>query len=176
MNKPELVLPDVRYKDSYLAALRELHAEGRPTDSVVLKPEDDFEAFIEKLKSQSRGENLPKGFIAHTEYWLVDNGEYIGGLDIRHTLTEHLRNIGGHIGYTIRPSKRKQGYGKLILKLGLEKAKEMRIEKVLLTCDVDNIGSRKIIEGNGGVFENTVPNAGHPDKARFWFDLKKPAV
>jgi len=98
----------------------------------------------------------------------VEGDEYIGRLDIRHHLTEHLRQIGGHIGYGIRPSKRRQGYGRLILKLGLEKAKEMGIEKVLVTCDVTNVGSRKIIEANGGVMENEIQVDGSPDKARFW--------
>lgn len=163
-----LVLPDALYKESYLAAFRELQAEGVTTDTAWLKPEENFEGFVEKLKSQARGENLPEGFVAHTEYWLVDGKEYIGGLDIRHMLTDHLRMIGGHIGYSIRPSKRRRGYGKLILKLGLAKAKEMGMEKVLVTCDVSNAGSRKIIEGNGGALEDTVPNPGHPDKARFW--------
>lgn len=163
-----LVVPDARYKESYLAALTETHAEGRVIDSESLMPEADFTEFVQKLRSQSKGENLPDGFVAHTEFWLVDGGEYIGGLDIRHTLTDHLREIGGHVGYSIRPSKRRRGYGKLILKLGLEKAKAMGFPKVLVTCDVTNAGSRKIIEGNGGLLENVIPNPGHPDKARFW--------
>ncbi len=171
---PQLSLPDVRFKDSYLSALVEYHKEGRFLEH---KEEiaNDFPAFVEKEKSKSRGENLPEGFVPETEYWLVDGDEYIGGLNIRHRLSDHLREIGGHIGYSIRPSKRKQGYGKLILKLGIEKAKEMGFEKVLLTCDVTNDGSRKIIEGNGGVLENVVPHEGNPDKARFWIDITKPA-
>ena len=168
-----LHLPDIRFKDSYLAALAEYHAEGRLLEESEEDLANDFLAYVEKEKSKARGENLQKGFVPQTEYWLIDGGEYIGGLYIRHRLTDHLLAIGGHIGYGIRPSKRKQGYGKIILKLGLLKAKELGIEKVLLTCDVTNLGSRKIIEGNGGVFENTVPHEGNPDKARFWIDLSK---
>lgn len=169
-----LSLPDVRYKESYLAAVLEYLEEGRVPKDQRTEALSDFSAYVEKEKSKARGENLPVGFVPETRYWLVDGDEYIGDLHIRHILTEHLLRIGGHIGYGVRPSKRKQGYGKLILKLGLEKAKEMGIEKVLLTCDIDNIGSRKIIEGNGGVFENAEPNPGHPDKARFWIDIQKP--
>jgi len=168
---PILQLPDIRYKDSYLAALREYVEEGREIEERLKEAEADFDAFVEKEKSKARGENLPSGFVPETRLWLVEGAEYIGDLHIRHRLTDHLREVGGHIGYGIRPSKRKQGYGKLILKLGLEKAKEMGLEKVLLTCDITNIGSRKIIEANGGVFENQVPNEpGLPDKVRFWFD------
>ena len=62
------------------------------------------------------------------------------------------------------------------MKLILEKAKELGLDKVLLTCDVTNTASRKIIEGSGGVFEGTVPNPEMPniDRARFWINLAKP--
>jgi predicted acetyltransferase len=166
-----LISPNARFKESYLAALREYHSEGRDVDRSISEIESDFDGFLEKEKGKTRGENLPAGYVPQTEYWLVDGDEYVGGLVIRHRLNEHLLQIGGTIGYAIRPSKRKQGYGKLILKLGLEKTKEMGMDKVLLTCDVTNEGSRKIIEGNGGVLENVVSNPGFPDKARFWIDI-----
>lgn len=166
-----LSLPDVRFKESYLAGLREYQEEGRYLEDSVEEAEKDFSAYVEKEKGKAHGEHLPAGFVPETRFWLVDDDECVGEIGIRHTLTEHLLKIGGHIGYSIRPSKRKQGYGKLILKLGLEKAKEMGLEKVLLTCDVTNEGSRKIIESNGGVFEDTQPNPGLPDKARFWIQV-----
>lgn len=171
MNNPALVLPDVRYKESYLSALSEYNAEGRFPELSQEEIANDFESYVEKIKGYARGEHLPEGHVPDTHYWLVEGDEYIGQTSVRHSLTDHLREIGGHIGYVIRPSKRKQGYGKLILKLGLEKAKEMGIKNVRVTCDVDNLGSRKIIEANGGVFENSVPHEGFPDKARFWIDL-----
>ena len=108
-----------------------------------------------------------------TTYWLVDNGEYIGGVSIRHELNEHLKNIGGHIGYDIRPSKRQQGYGTNVLALALPKAKELGISRVLVTCNVTNTASRKIIEKNGGVLENQVPDPETGiDKLRFWIENK----
>lgn len=168
----ELSLPGVQFKESYLSALREYVTEGRETEEHFKEVERNFGMFVEKERSKARGENLPEGYVSETRFWLLDNDEYIGDLHVRHRLNDHLMEIGGHIGYGIRPSKRKQGYGKLILKLGLEKAKEMGIERVLLTCDITNEGSRKIIEGNGGVFENAVPNPGNPDKARFWISLR----
>lgn len=168
-----LVLPDVRYKDSYLAGLREYHEEGRFLDEKIEKLENDFGSYVQKQLKKAKGENLPEGYVPETRLWLIDGEECVGDLGIRHTLTDHLLKIGGHIGYSIRPSKRKRGYGKLILELGLLRAKEMGFDRVLLTCDVTNVGSRKIIEANGGVFENQIPVDGAPDKARFWIDTNK---
>jgi predicted acetyltransferase len=174
----KLVLPSSEYKDSFIEAVKEYQADTEHPLSyredsyrtfVISELEDDFDAYVQKRLSQSSGENLPPGYVPQTDYWLVDNEEFIGRVSIRHELSERLQRIGGHIGYDIRPSKRKRGYGSAILKLGLEKAKELGIEKVLLTCDEGNVGSRKIIEKNGGVLENKVTNPETGiDKLRFW--------
>ncbi len=168
----ELVSPTEKYKDSYLAATRELDFMSSHRHFDIALAERDFETFVRDLRERAAGKNLSKGFVPETIYWLVDNGEYIGRISIRHHLNERLLTIGGHIGYDIRPSMRRRGYGKKILELGLEKAKELGIERVLLTCDVTNDPSRKIIERSGGVLENQVTNPdGGPDKSRFWISL-----
>jgi len=131
----------------------------------------DFDAFVERQKSHARGENLPEGYVPDSEFWLVDGKEYIGRINIRHRLTEHLEKNGGHIGYDIRPSQRGKGYGNLILKLGLEKAKEIDISRVLLICNEDNSASRKVIEKNGGTYADSVPNIETGiNKLRFWIE------
>ena len=104
---------------------------------------------------------------------MIDKNAFIGRLSLRHELNEFLLKIGGHIGYEIRPSRRKQGYGTEILRLGLEKAKELGLHRVLVTCDEDNIGSKKIIEHNGGKFENSIEIDGDKvKKLRYWIDLE----
>lgn len=168
----ELVQPSVRYKDSYLESIREAQAEGRKTEFDVELAEKDFERFVRELNERAEGKHLPEGFVPETVYWLVGGGEYVGRLSIRHRLTAHLLKIGGHIGYDIRPSKRQQGYGTEILRLGLMEAKKMGLERVLLTVDEGNIASRKIIEKNGGVLENSVPNPETGiNKLRFWITI-----
>ena len=105
-------------------------------------------------------------------YWLIDKGEVVGRVHIRHTLNNFLFNYGGHIGYYIKPSKRKMGYGKKILELALVKAKKMGISRVLLTCDDNNIGSQKVIESCGGILENIVQeNKDKLLKRRYWIKL-----
>jgi predicted acetyltransferase len=81
--------------------------------------------------------------------------------------------IGGHIGYQIRPTQRLRGYGKELLRLGLQKAYQLGFKRVLVTCDENNISSQKVIEYNGGQFENSVYVEGSPvRKLRYWIDLQ----
>jgi len=172
---PHLALPELKYKASYLAALAEYQAEDLPNyrgiDPIAL--ESNFEAYIDQLHSESLGENLPDGFVPHTVFWLVEGDTYLGRVDLRHVLNDFLHREAGHIGYDVRPSERRKGYGNLALKLGKEKAKEIGMNEVLITCDVTNIGSTKIIEANGGKLENVIQvGEGKPDKNRFWIDVK----
>ena len=176
----ELVLPSVEYKASYIEAVKEFHAakDAPPMARHYVGlsiPELDanFADYVEKKQSESRGENLPEGYVPATTYWLVDGDKYIGGVSVRHELNKNLKNIGGHIGYDIRPSERGKGYGSKVLELGLQKAKELGVARVLVTCSVTNIASRKIIEKNGGIFENQVPDPETGiDKLRFWIENK----
>lgn len=146
--------PSERYKVSFLAALREYHAEGRyhEYDPAIL--ELDFAWFV-KFQLNKRVNPQP-GRVRESIFWLVEGDEFIGRTALRHELNDNLRLIGGHIGYDIRPSKRRQGYGTLICKLVLAEARKTGLRRAMITCDEDNIGSRKIIEANGGKFEVVV--------------------
>lgn len=173
----KIIIPSVDYKQSFIEAVKEYQSTDADDrlDIFALNVdelENDFERYIVRLLSESKGENLPKGYVPQTTFWLVDGEAFIGRVSIRHILTEHLLREGGHIGYDIRPSKRQRGYGKKILELSLPKAKELRITKVLVTCNETNLGSKKIIEANGGVLENTVAmGEGKPRKLRYWISL-----
>ena len=172
--KPELVLPSEKYKESFLEALAEQKGGDHITHSNRLegekyeKFENDFEGFLAYQKDEREGRNLPEGWVQQTVYWLVDGDKFIGRVSIRHILNQHLLTMGGHIGYSIRPSERHKGYGTLALKLALPKAREIGIEKALLTCNTDNIGSRKIIEKNGGILEDQRVGSDGIIKLRFW--------
>ena len=169
---PTLVPPAVAYRDSYLAAAREFAAEGRYRHADLAQLRADFPGFVALLRGQGAAANVSPGRVAETVLWLVDGKAYMGRVSIRHTLNDWLRLIGGHIGYEIRPSRRRRGYGTLILRLALPYARDLGLARVLITCDADNIGSRRIIEANGGQFEDAVLE---PDrnvrKLRYWIDL-----
>jgi len=167
-----LVIPSVKYKSEYLSALK--GSEGESGETQLNKPylSQSFEEFVKMWRDNSKGKNLRKGTVPATMYWLIDKDEVIGRVHIRHELNEFLLSYVGHIGYYIKPSKRKKGYGKKILKLALEKTRKLGILNVLLTCDDGNIGSQKIIESCGGILENIVKQQdGKPSKKRYWIKL-----
>ncbi len=164
-----LAEPSVQYKDSYLAAVRELQGDGKRLDDNIRFLSENFAAFVHRSLQQKERSQLVQGRVPNADFWLIENGEFVGRLNLRYELDSDLLKFGGHIGYEVRPSRRKQGYGTRMLQLGLEKAKAAGIHKVLVTCDENNIGSKKIIEHNGGQFENAVPIDGSAiKKLRYW--------
>ncbi len=164
--------PSKQYKKSFLEGLKEFHADGMLLFYDFKSVSKDFDGFIQFLRNQEDRSQIPPDRVPNSQFWLIDDGEFIGILNLRHELNDYLYRIAGHIGYQIRPSKRRRGYGKEILRLGLEKARERGLHRVLITCDEDNIGSKKIIEYNGGVFENAVEEEGSPvKKLRYWIAL-----
>lgn len=167
-----LTEPSLVYKDSFIAGTRESQAEGLELYINLDKISENFGAFLQRLRNASKRANVKSDRVPMSDFWLIDGDEYVGRLSLRHELNEALLLWGGHIGYQIRPSKRRRGYGKEILRLGLIKAKESGLSRVLVTCDEDNIGSRKIIEYNGGQLENIVEVKDSPvRKMRYWIDI-----
>jgi predicted acetyltransferase len=168
-----LAEPSVAYRDSFIQSVHEFQAEGRQLNYDLNDLTNDFGAFVQSLRDQKDRSKLKPGRVPASDFWLIDKNEFIGRLSLRHELNQFLLKMGGHIGYEIRPSRRKQGYGTEILRLGLEKAKELGLQRVLVTCDEDNIGSKKIIEQNCGKFENAIElEWDHVKKLRYWIDIE----
>lgn len=174
-----LVLASSAYARSYIEALREGFKRG---DQATMTPvgidqiEADFDAFLARLTIKTGDITLPNGEtiprVPSDIYWLVDGEAFIGEAGVRYALNDWLLKIGGHVGYGIRPTFQRQGYGKLALKLSLDILRDHGIEKALVTCYDHNIGSAKIIEANGGFLENLVddPRGGGKSR-RYWIDL-----
>ena len=167
-----LAEPSVQYKDSYLAAVRELQGEGKRLDDNIRFLSENFAAFVQRSLDQRDPTKSGSGRVPNADFWLIDHGEFVGRLNLRYKLDADLLKFGGHIGYEVRPSRRKQGYGTYMLHLGLEKAKAAGIHNVLVTCDENNIGSKKIIEYNGGQLENAIHIDGSAvKKLRYWIHV-----
>ncbi|MEG2656861.1 MAG: GNAT family N-acetyltransferase [Clostridium sp.] len=166
-----LVKPDSCLKEKFINMVNDNNEDI--FNSEHFNTNFDFEGYIKDLNDLSKGIGLPKGYVPSTEWWLINNtGDILGTVRLRHKLVERNYLEGGHIGYDISPRFRRKGYGKIILKLALDKARELEFEKVLLTCDLDNIGSKKIIENNGGKLENTIISKETGKKVlRYWIEL-----
>ncbi len=168
-----LAAPGDRFEDSYREAMGEFVAEGRVEELRSLPNHATFSSFVRELHAQAEGRELPEGWVAGTTFWLVDGDRFIGKVEVRHRLTAALRLRGGHVGYSIRPTMRRRGYGTLALSLVLPGCIALGLDRVLVTCDESNEASRRIIESNGGELEDVIRLS---DRAvptmRYWIDVR----
>lgn len=133
-----------------------------------------FNEWIEDLEKNKDENQLPAEYSTHTLYLAIDdNKRIIGAIGLRWKEVPTLMKFGGLIGYSIRPSERNKGYATKMLQLALEEFKKINKEKVLITCKDFNFASKKVIEKNGGIYENSYYN--EDDKytyLRYWINLK----
>ncbi len=157
MQDLELIIPTIEYKTQVEQFKQDMLDAESSMDGCGTLRNDDFDTWYQKCIDWQKGDNLPEGFVPSTQYILIrkTDNKLIGMLQIRHILSDFLLNYGGHIGDSIAVSERNKGYGKKILALGLQKCKELGIEKVLITCKDTNPASRKCIIHNGGKYEDT---------------------
>ncbi len=141
-----LVTPSVQWRSAFLEMGRECESAGDDRYALALR---DFEAYLRKVAAGRRSED-PEGWVPGAEFWLEEGGQIVACARLRLGLTPYLENEGGHIGYDVRPSMRRRGYGTALLRLVLVEARALGIQRVRVTCDDDNVGSIKVIERNGG--------------------------
>ena len=174
MDKIILVKPDLSYADEIIKYKEESLAESPIINgSAGLDRLSSIEIWLQELKKRSCEDTVPKGLVPSSTYLGVrEKDNYIVGMiDIRHYLNEYLTQVGGHIGYGVRKTERNKGYAKQMLKLALEKCKELKIKRVLITCDEDNIASEKVILSANAKLED-IRNVDGENKKRFWIDLQ----
>jgi predicted acetyltransferase len=147
-----LIAPSLELEAAYQACEAEYNAHGEAFLGVAAA---DWPAFVARCDEEAQGIVRIPERVAQTVLLLAretpERVTLLGVSKLRHTLTPTLEDIGGHIGYSIRPSERGRGYGSLILALTLEHARALGLSRVLLTCDSDNIRSARVIQRNGGV-------------------------
>ena len=172
----KLVKPNKKYLASVYEAVSEYQKEPSEFEIIAVSKmiaaaENNFKDYFENTENDSLGINLKSGYVAHTVFWLVDDDNYIGTFNLRHSLTPALAKIGGHIAYQIRPSKYRQGYAYEGLKLCLKEAAKMGIDKALITCNADNISSysvmHKVMLEYGG-YEDEIYKEDNQIEKRVW--------
>jgi predicted acetyltransferase len=170
----ELTRPDVRLHPSWAETMEDFgeefpHGSGvwhLPEGQVDLTEAGCAELVDELLRYADRDQQLPEDRVHCDYFWVTDGPDVVVGfLALRHELNAWLLEEGGHIGYSVRPSRRREGHATRALALSLARAAELGIERALVTCDDDNEASARTIEGNGGVYEDT-----RNGKRRYWID------
>lgn len=148
MDTVSLVEPTTGLEAAFRHMAAEWHAAGVDRFGDAF---GDFSAYVQALEGQKDLGNLSPGWVPGSTFWLVTgDGRVLGTSRLRHWLVPHLEQEGGHIGYDVRPSERGKGYGTALLALTLDRARDLGLRDVLVTCDTDNVASARVIEKNGG--------------------------
>ena len=177
-NELKLILPSNKYKEQVMEYRK-----------VFLENEESFDGcagleecstYEEWLDFENRlSKKYGKDYVPSNVYLAIrkSDNKLVGIIDIRKELSDFLYNYGGNVGYSVIPDERRKGYATEMLRQTLQKCKDLNINRVLVTCDKENIGSSKTIIANGGVLENEVIDEVKLSKSgiiqRYWISLKK---
>lgn len=182
MEKFYLELPSLERKDEAIEFIEEfykydsqIHGTGG-LDGKLKKGMSYEEWLINNTKLHEEKYALEQGLVPAYTYFLIreKDNKIVGMIDLRLRLNDHLRNFGGHIGYSIRPTERKKGYNKINLYLVLQIAKKNDLENVLVTCADYNEGSRKSILALGGKFEKKIFDESDNETLElYWIDVNE---
>lgn len=161
---------------SEIAAYRQefLDADDSMDGTGLLRKMADPMEWLAANAAMEKKETVPSPFVPATQYALVrvSDGKLVGMLQLRHELNDHLRTLGGHIGYSVRPSERQRGYAKEMLRRVLPLAKALGLKQVLVTCYEENDPSRRTILANGGVYEgSSLEEESGKRVQRYWISL-----
>lgn len=174
----KLVFPTEEYKEQVMDYLKEHFENGEfvLAGDGGLDEIKDFDKWLERTIEDAKKKIGEGGRVPATLFLGVrkSDNRVIGTIQIRHALNDFLYKYGGHIGDGVRPSERKKGYATEMIRLALEECKKLGINRVLMTCDKDNIASAKSIMNNGGVLENEVVNDEGVIEQRYWITLNMP--
>ncbi len=171
----KLVLPDFVYKEQIESYRKEFFRHGEHMHGGVgLRDSETIEHWLQECLDNRFEATVRPRHVPNTVFLALDSDDHIVGMiDIRHRLNYYYEHFGGHIGYGVRPSERKKGYATQMLALALHEARDLGLEKVLITCSKHNIASAKTIVKNGGVLESEVFDPF--DKTlteRYWITLR----
>ena len=165
----QLVSPSADLQNAFLAMAEEFSASGDTRYQAALA---DFSAYLQLLGAIEIGDKLPADSSPQSTYWLLDRSALVGCSRLRHRLTDDIVEEWGQIGYDVRPSRRRQGYGSVILALTLERARQAGHARIVITCAADNLGSVRVIESNGGAQpEPFVSAVSKTQMLRYWLVL-----
>lgn len=167
-----LVEPSIGDMDVAMCMIKKWRAYGGKINPGLLrKLDNDYSEWLVEIKRAADEKLCGADNVPQTFYWLKSSeGDILGAASIRHYLNKSNIIDGGHVAYGIAPEYRGRGYGNEVLRLVIEKMIEMKIYRILITCNADNIASQKIIIYNGGVLENQMIDEEGILVNRYWIE------
>lgn len=170
-----LTIRPLRVEDeaAFKAALKEFKEEGSGFQFALGYDEnEEFAPYVKRHHDWSKGISIWPGYVPSTFLVAVLGNKIVGRISVRHTLNDYLQRVGGHIGYAVVPSYRRKGYATVMLKFAIGLCRELGIMRALVTCDVDNVASARVIEKCGGIFEGITDFTGlEVQKRRYWIPI-----
>lgn len=149
MERFKLIKPTLEYKNEAIQYIQEQYEYNSSINGAggLDRYLENYEGWLQKLE-EDRNRPVTKERVPAETFFLVreNDNKIIGMINIRFALNEKLRRVGGHIGYSIRPTERRKGYNKINLYLGLLECQKRGLKKVMLSCDKVNLGSAKTIQ------------------------------
>jgi predicted acetyltransferase len=166
----KLVKASAKYRNQIADMPQEWYASGEKIIPYAIRRLDyrDFDFYCSNLEVKNPGE----GLVPDSTFFCLDEDRnlMVGAVNIRHCLNDALLLNGGHIGDGVRPSERRKGIATKMISLALDECKKLGIERVLMVCDKENVGSAKSIQKNGGILENEIEVDGVVEQ-RYWIEL-----
>jgi len=172
----KLVVPNMEQKSQFMDFYYDLADHDPDNADYYSQARDSFSRYLKSLLDEEQGKSLKPQHVPCSHRWLTDDaGKILGVIRIRHNIEPKiLRDYCGHIGYDIAPSYRNRGFGKKMLALALDVAKEHQLTQVLISADEDNLASRKVIEANGGILDKVVYSTEFQSYiARYWITINR---
>ena len=175
MDTIKLVLPAEGFLGQAWDYRRECEAADSDMDGCgPIDTSESARQWLADTRAYADPATVPEGKVQATQFLAVraSDGRLVGMIQIRHYFNEYLEKYAGHIGYSVRPSERRKGYAKEMLRLALPYCKSIGLDRVLIACEPVNPASRRTILANGGVYECTVHEPGEDiDLDRYWIGL-----
>ncbi|QSX33214.1 GNAT family N-acetyltransferase [Shewanella avicenniae] len=169
----QLIAPDSAFQAAFYRFYQDFVQWDPSNAGYYAAGVEDFASYLQQLHAEARGEQLMPEQVPCNHYWLVDNGEILGAIRLRHHIeTPYLNWEGGHIGYDVAPSQRSKGYATMMLHQVLQQARARGLTRVLLVAEEQNKASRKVIEANGGEVDKVIVGMDDPEPlVRYWINL-----